>query len=349
MINRENYEIWFIDFLDGNLNTQQQEMLKLFLTQHPDLATELDEIQQLSIEPENITYKGKANLKKHSLQDEEAFNQACVDFVEGDATNEQKAALLALTQTNAEKAKALQQFKATKLKAETVIYPYKEKLYKKAALLIPTRWIAVAATLTGLVIASLIWLNLQKQPDVILVADQVEIPIVDNNETIEAEESTQTMEVETADIEEVEKVTKESLPENTIQAKSSNTKASSVNTPPTPIEMSKLAAIESPRLNSTYMVFVQDPLNKVPQVDIQEPESKGFLAEIFKNEQSQNQYIAAAEQVRNVRVAPSLLNLLSEVSSERLKYTEKDNGEISNISYESKLLSFSVPIKSNKN
>ena len=40
-IDRSNYEIWFIDWLDGNLNSNQVEKLKLFLNENPDLEEEL--------------------------------------------------------------------------------------------------------------------------------------------------------------------------------------------------------------------------------------------------------------------------------------------------------------------
>ncbi len=43
-INRSNYEIWFIDWLDGNLNNLQAEQLKLFLDQNPDLREELNDL-----------------------------------------------------------------------------------------------------------------------------------------------------------------------------------------------------------------------------------------------------------------------------------------------------------------
>ena len=43
MIGRENYEIWFMDFLDGKLTPEQIHALRHFLAQNPDLEAELAE------------------------------------------------------------------------------------------------------------------------------------------------------------------------------------------------------------------------------------------------------------------------------------------------------------------
>jgi len=44
MIGMDNYEIWFIDFLDGKLSSGQEAELYTFLSLHPDLKAELDDL-----------------------------------------------------------------------------------------------------------------------------------------------------------------------------------------------------------------------------------------------------------------------------------------------------------------
>ena len=46
-INRKNYEAYFIDFLDGNLSSEQMEELRSFLMLNPDLAGELDDVKMV--------------------------------------------------------------------------------------------------------------------------------------------------------------------------------------------------------------------------------------------------------------------------------------------------------------
>lgn len=43
-IDRSNYEIWLIDWLDENLNEIQIEQLQLFLRDNPDLKEEIEEL-----------------------------------------------------------------------------------------------------------------------------------------------------------------------------------------------------------------------------------------------------------------------------------------------------------------
>ena len=42
MITRENYEIYFIDYMDGNLSERERAEVEAFLLVHPDLQEQLD-------------------------------------------------------------------------------------------------------------------------------------------------------------------------------------------------------------------------------------------------------------------------------------------------------------------
>ncbi len=65
MINRNNYELHIIDYLDGNLNHQQVEDLLLFLDQNHDIKEEFELLDNEPIIAENkISFKGKESLKK---------------------------------------------------------------------------------------------------------------------------------------------------------------------------------------------------------------------------------------------------------------------------------------------
>ena len=46
-IDNSNYEVWFIDWLDGNLSDQQGEELMLFLEMNPSRKEEFDELTSL--------------------------------------------------------------------------------------------------------------------------------------------------------------------------------------------------------------------------------------------------------------------------------------------------------------
>jgi hypothetical protein len=64
MINRENYEIFFMDYLDGQLSSEQLEALDLFLENNPDLKEELEDLSGFKLKAGEHTFPDKALLKK---------------------------------------------------------------------------------------------------------------------------------------------------------------------------------------------------------------------------------------------------------------------------------------------
>lgn len=63
-INRENYERFFIDFIDGTLSDDLQAALHVFLLSHPDLATELEEVSGFKLPNENPFISDRSSNKK---------------------------------------------------------------------------------------------------------------------------------------------------------------------------------------------------------------------------------------------------------------------------------------------
>ena len=61
-IDRSNYEIWFTDWLDGNLNSLQVEQLKLFLDQNPDLREELNDQTTMNLVSSAVFPSGTKNI-----------------------------------------------------------------------------------------------------------------------------------------------------------------------------------------------------------------------------------------------------------------------------------------------
>lgn len=63
-ITRDNYEVYFIDLIDGNLDASLQEEMQLFLAANPDLAEELDGLSGMSFNAEENTGIDKSDLYK---------------------------------------------------------------------------------------------------------------------------------------------------------------------------------------------------------------------------------------------------------------------------------------------
>ena len=63
-VNRDNYESWFLDYLDGRLDAGQTGMLMSFLEFNPDLKEELEGMELLKLEAAGTEYDLKASLRK---------------------------------------------------------------------------------------------------------------------------------------------------------------------------------------------------------------------------------------------------------------------------------------------
>lgn len=98
---RSNYEIWFIDLLDGKLSDEQAEELMLFLEQNPDLQEELDGLASVSLKALDIKFNIKEQLLKspENLSDSQ-FDNLCIANLENDLTPLQKRELIEMTENN---------------------------------------------------------------------------------------------------------------------------------------------------------------------------------------------------------------------------------------------------------
>ena len=91
---RSNYEIWFTDWLDGNLTEKQVEELKVFLKENPDLNEELNGLISVSLNPPDSLFSGKDGLKKSPENfSDHSLNNLCIASLENDLTPGQKAEL----------------------------------------------------------------------------------------------------------------------------------------------------------------------------------------------------------------------------------------------------------------
>jgi hypothetical protein len=114
---RSNYEIWFTEWLDGNLNEEQVEKLMVFLKDNPDLREELDGLADVSLEPPDVIFKGKNNLKK-SFENisESQFEYLCIASLENDLTSLQKSELSDIINRDENKRRGFELIQKLKLK-----------------------------------------------------------------------------------------------------------------------------------------------------------------------------------------------------------------------------------------
>src|SRR6056297_2715417 len=132
-INRDNYEAYFLDFIEGRLSPDQEEVLRRFLKFNPDLEAELDGMDVLKFKASHVPFPGKNSLKKELPGREPEVNDAnfdmfCIAYIEGDLDEKQQKSFETFLDQHPEKASEFKAFKATILEPDTVAFPDKNRL-----------------------------------------------------------------------------------------------------------------------------------------------------------------------------------------------------------------------------
>jgi len=133
-INRQNYEHWFIDFIEGDLNTSDEAMVRKFVQLNPDLSAELEGIKEFAVVPEAKQYNKKDLLKQDPLKavDEiTKFERLSIAYLENDLDENEQAELDRFILNSNQKREEFQLLQKTKLSVDADIsYSAKTKLKK---------------------------------------------------------------------------------------------------------------------------------------------------------------------------------------------------------------------------
>ena len=158
-INRLNYEVFLVDYLDGKLNPSLTAKLLLFLDQNPDIKNDLDGIQDAVLVSENTVFPNKSTLKKKSfLKDgiDNEFEYLCIASVEGVLTKLENESFEKILNTDQLKKDQFLAFQKSVIKPNAAI-TYSAKHDLKRTPIIPIRYsnlrlsISIAASIALIV------------------------------------------------------------------------------------------------------------------------------------------------------------------------------------------------------
>jgi hypothetical protein len=131
-IDRSNYEVWLIDWLDGNLNDIECEQLQHFLTANPDLKNEFDELNIFRLKPSDQHYPDKRNLKRTiSNLSIQQLDYLSVAYLENDLTTAQKDEFKSSIETDPEKKRSFELIQKTKLEPVSISYKNRKRLFRR--------------------------------------------------------------------------------------------------------------------------------------------------------------------------------------------------------------------------
>jgi len=160
MINRHNYEEFFLLYADNELTAQQRTEVEFFVQQNPDLAVELEMFAQVKLTPEeDIVFPGKASLYKTTDVEININNYAEFFYLyvdrELDAATNAKVERFVLQHPQLQDEFTL--LKQTVLQPEAIMFGDKSSLYRseERRRVIPVMFtrFAVAAAVIGLIVA----------------------------------------------------------------------------------------------------------------------------------------------------------------------------------------------------
>ena len=347
-ITRKNYEAYFVDYLEGNLDEHMVDRFLEFLQENPDLKAELKLFESASIVPENTTFSKKDKLYKEKYDLEDEFNSAAVSRIEGNSNPKEKREFDAYLSKHPEKKEEVRLFSQTVLKAdETIRFPYKTKLYKKPGRKIVLLWAGRVAAVLILALAIFNLMNRNNNPSipdnqVAQVEEKVAQKEESSNgkstpETSNAEETTAS--VQAAKEAPVKKIVvkpekKQVIPEKKeiksirenhrgrLEEKEVMTERIPVEIPDKIRTITASIDVRAPHANLGMMTLVYPPM---------ETDDERLLADNIK------------EKINLQKITKAGLNLVTSISNERFTYETNNEGKVTEYNYESRLLAFSIP------
>lgn len=150
-INRDNYQAYLLDLLEGRLNWDEQQDLKDFLSMNPDCIADLNDQELWTLEAEKVCYPGREELKKKFTNMESRLTEMNFDLfsiarLEGDLSREQEEEHISFVSENTKWMQEWELWEKTRLVPEQIAFTGKSQLKKKKRLNRRIIWLSVVSS-----------------------------------------------------------------------------------------------------------------------------------------------------------------------------------------------------------
>jgi len=180
-INRNNYEEYFLDFIEGNLSPSDKNLFMSFLDENPDLKKELELYEEKPISYEKYLFENKSTLKKGSVLSEitsNNFDELCIAKIENDLTQKEENDFDIYINQDTQKRKEFDLYKLTKIEIDdSILFKDKELLKKKTAGFAFRKHYTLISAAASVIILIALYLFIPKSEQ-----DKVELPIAELSE-----------------------------------------------------------------------------------------------------------------------------------------------------------------------
>ena len=134
-INRNNYEAWLLDLIEGRLSPEETQLLRDFLLLNPDCGKGLEDLHLWELETETVSFQQKDNIKKEfpdssSTLTESNFDMFSIARIEGDLTDSQVADHRQMVSSSEDKSGEWDAWQQTKMPVEHIVFERKKQLKK---------------------------------------------------------------------------------------------------------------------------------------------------------------------------------------------------------------------------
>lgn len=166
-INLNNYEVYLIDYLDGNLSVEVEKELMLFLEKHPEIKSEFENFEEITISDEDFIFDDKDSIKRKKIIateniNENNYEEFFVAFYENDLSESSIVEVLNFVEQNPELEKEFKLHKSLILKSENIVFEDKDKLKKRRTIAIWQYQSLAAAASIAILISFFFFLNNNK-------------------------------------------------------------------------------------------------------------------------------------------------------------------------------------------
>lgn len=155
-VNINNYEEFVIDFMEDNLSPDMKLLFINFLDDNPEIAEEISDINDATLNADLFTFKDKAELKKPVIKEvagigEDNYEELFIAYHENDLDSERKSQVVDFIQVNKHLSKDFEIHNKLKLVPDfSIQYENKDSL-KKVRKLPLLRYASIAAVIIILI------------------------------------------------------------------------------------------------------------------------------------------------------------------------------------------------------
>jgi len=358
-IDRSNYEIWLIDWLDGNLNDVQVEQIQQFLSENPDLTEEFDELSLFSLKPVDKSFPHKNRLQKTTVNiPDSQFEYLSAAYLENDLSAGQQSELKEMIEQDPEKKMSFELIQKMKLSPAAISFRHKNRLIRRTVAQNVIRLSIIG--LSAAAIVTLVLITFIPKPGALQVKSGKTAQTIVADSTIQKPDSEKNSDREKTErkIGLTEKQSKNLL----AVLKKTDSAISETNMNPTIQNDSLVRTSDLPGLllnkipvsseidlkieTISYALIALKYTAAVPEYDDERSRLGRFIAKTFR-EKILKEKAAKDSPLKVYEIAEAGVSGLDKLLGWEMALDEKKdmNGELKSVYFSSKLLKFNSPIK----